>query len=175
MTKTTYVATAPDGSQHTRKTDRTYTHAVLVEGKEGWGAVGFCGRPDLAEKKRGEHPGSIVVECGVLGDRAPDMPEVEASENPEPTAPTADDAPEREQTVDEKIAAATVHGPEPKRTIGSLVQELLMDETLGYEAILEQIKAQFPAAKMSVRSIASVAANLRKRSVDAPMRRKKKD
>lgn len=32
---TTYVATAPDGSEHTRKTDRTYTHAVLVEGKEG--------------------------------------------------------------------------------------------------------------------------------------------
>jgi hypothetical protein len=68
MTKTTYVAIAPDGSQHARKTDRTYTHAVLVEGKEGWGAVGFCGRPDLAEKKRGEHPGSIVVECGVLGE-----------------------------------------------------------------------------------------------------------
>lgn len=64
---------------------------------------------------------------------------------------------------------------EGKRTIGSLVQELLMDETLGYEVILEQVKAQFPAAKTSVRSIASVAANLRKRSVDVPMRRKKKD
>ncbi|WP_156945745.1 hypothetical protein [Roseicyclus elongatus] len=25
MAKNTYVATAPDGSQHTRKTDRTYT------------------------------------------------------------------------------------------------------------------------------------------------------
>jgi len=75
------VATAPDGSQHTRKTDRTYTHAVLLEGEEGWGAVGFCGRPDLAEKKRGEHPGSIVVEGGVLGDRAADRPEAEATEN----------------------------------------------------------------------------------------------
>ena len=52
MTKTTYVATAPDGSEHVRKTERTYTHAVLLEGKEGWEAVGFCGRPDLAEKKR---------------------------------------------------------------------------------------------------------------------------
>ena len=30
MTKTTYVATAPNGSQHIRKTDRTYTHAVLL-------------------------------------------------------------------------------------------------------------------------------------------------
>lgn len=123
MTKTTYVVTAPDGSQHTRKTHRTYTHAVLLDGKEGWGAVGFCGRPDLAEKKRGEHPGSIVVECGVLGDRAADMPEAENTETVELTTPDADDALEREHTVDERIAAATVHGPEPKRTIGSLVQE----------------------------------------------------
>ncbi len=87
------IGTAPNGSEHTRRTDRTYTHAILLEGEEGWGAVGFCGRPDLAEKKRGEHPGSIVVECGVLGDRAADVPEAEATE---PTATPADE----EKTVD---------------------------------------------------------------------------
>lgn len=171
MTKTTYVATAPDGSEHTRKTDRIYTHAVLVEGEEGWGAVGFCGRPDLAEKKRGQHPGSIVVECGVLGGCAADTPEAEATENPKPSAPDADVAPEHEPTVDEKIAAATVHGPEPRRTIGSLVQELLMDPDLGYLAIVDRVVAQFPDAKTSVRSVASVAAVLRKKGVDVPMRR----
>lgn len=32
--KTTYVATAPDGSTHTRTSARTYTHAVLVFGTE---------------------------------------------------------------------------------------------------------------------------------------------
>lgn len=174
MTKTTYVATAPDGSQHTRKTDRTYTHAVLLEGEEGWGAVGFCGRPDLAEKKRGEHPGSIVVECGVLGADQADMPEAKATENTEPTVPDAGDALEREETVNEKIAAATVHGPEPRRTIGSLVQELLMDPDLGYEAIVERVMADFPDAKTSVRSVASVAAVLRKKGTDVPMRRKTK-
>ena len=174
MTKTTYVATAPDGSEHTRKTDRTYTHAVLVEGKEGWGAVGFCGRPDLADKKRGEHPGSIVVECGVLGDRAADVPEAEAAENAEPTTPEANDKPEREQTVDEKIAAAKVHGPGPKRTIGSLVQELLMDPQLSYIAIVDRVMADFPDAKTSVRSVASVAAVLRKKGLDVPIRRKSK-
>ncbi|KHQ53607.1 hypothetical protein [Mameliella alba] len=170
MTKTTYVATAPDGSQHTRKTDRTYTHAVLLEGEEGWGAVGFCGRPDLAEKKRGEHPGSILVECGVLGDRAADMPEAVATE---PTATSADE----EKTVDQKIREAKVYVPEasePKRTIGSLVQELLMDEALGYEAIVDQVMAEFPDAKTSVRSVASVAAVLRKKGADVPMRRKTK-
>lgn len=155
MPRTTYVATAPDGSQHTRKTDRTYTHAVLVEGEGGWRAVGFCGRPDLAEKKRGEHPGSIVVECGVLGDRAPHMPE--ATEDAKPTAPRAEDRPEQ-----------------PKLTIGALVQELLMDEALGYEAIVDRVVAEFPDAKTSVRSVASVATTLRKRGADVPMRRKKK-
>lgn len=172
MTKTTYIATAPDGSQHTRKTDRTYSHAVLLEGKEGWSAVGFCGRSDLAEKKRGKHPGSIVVECGVLGDLATDMPEAKATENAEPIAPDAAEAPEREQTVDERIAAATVHGPEPRRTIGSLVQELLMDPDLGYLAIVDRVVAEFPDAKTSVRSVASVAAVLRKKGVDVPMRKR---
>jgi|GEM_PF-3224052 len=175
MTKTTYVATAPNGSQHIRKTDRTYTHAVLLEGKEGWGAVGFCGRPDLAEKKRGEHPGSIVVECGVLGEGAADMPVADATENAEPTAPDADDTPEREQTVDEKIVAAKLHGPEPKRTIGSLVQELLMDSDVGYVTIVDRVVAEFPDAKTSVRSVACVAAVMRKRGTDVPMRRKTKD
>ncbi|MGB3689598.1 MAG: hypothetical protein WBA02_09885 [Jannaschia helgolandensis] len=171
MTKSTYVAIAPDGSEHTRKTDRTYTHAVLLEGEEGWGAVGFCGRPDLAEKKRREHPGSIMVECGVLGDRAADMLEADVTENAEPTAPEANDKPEREQTVDEKIAAATVHDPAPKRTVGSLVQELLMDPDLGYLAIVDRVMAEFPDAKTSVRSVASVAAGLRRKGVNVPMRR----
>lgn len=160
MTKTTYVATAPDGSRHTRRTDRTYTHAVLLEGKEGWRAVGFCGRPDLAEKKRGEHPGSIVVECGILCDHAADMPEATATKNVRP------------QTVDEKIAAAKVHGPQSKRTIGSLVQELLMDPELGYVTIVNRVLAEFPDAKTSARSVASVAAVLRKKGVDVPIRRK---
>lgn len=174
MTKTTYVATAPDGSQHTRKTDRTYTHAVLVEGKEGWGAVGFCGRSDLAERKRGEHAGSIVVECGVLGDRAADMPTTHATEKVEPITPEANDKLVREQTVDEKIAAAKVHGPEPRRTIGQLVQELLMDPDLSYLAIVDRVVTEFPDAKTSVRSVASVATVLRKKGVDVPTRRKTK-
>ena len=171
---TTFIVTAPDDSEHTRTTHRAYTHAVLLEGEEGWVAVGFCGRPDLANKKRGEHPGSIVVECGVLGVRAADMPETKRTEKAEPPAPDADEMRDPEQTVDEKIAAAKVHGPEPRRIIGSLVQKLLMDLDLGYEAIVERVFAEFPDAKTSVRSVASVAATMRKRGVEVPMRRRKK-
>lgn len=119
----------------------------------------------------GEHPGSIVVECSVLGDRAVVMPETEATENVEMAAPDADDAAECEKTVDEKIAAASVHGPEPRRTIGSMVQEMLLDETLDYPTIVDRVVAEFPEAKTSTRSVASVAAALRRKGVNVPTRR----
>ncbi|MBP2451974.1 MULTISPECIES: hypothetical protein [Mycolicibacterium] len=43
--KTTYVATAPDGSTRTRTSTRTYTHAVLVFGRNWYAKVrrnGLC-------------------------------------------------------------------------------------------------------------------------------------
>lgn len=156
---TTYVATAPDGSEHTRKTDRTYTHAVLVEGKEGWTAVGFCGRLDLAQKKQGDHPGSIFVEVRELG----------ATEADETKAVAAEDA---EQTNHEAEGAAETDMP--KLTISRLTEKLLMDENLGYAAIVDQVVAEFPNAKTTTRSVASVAAVMRKKGVDVPMRKKSK-
>ncbi|MFV8051552.1 MULTISPECIES: hypothetical protein [Mycobacteriaceae] len=72
---TTYVATAPDGSTHTRTSARTYTHAVLVFGRNwyaeehnlpaSWGLVSFNSREDLAVKEAakwfGHYAQSIVV------------------------------------------------------------------------------------------------------------------
>lgn len=154
MTKNIFVAIAPDGSEHTRKTDRTYSHAVLVQGSDGWSAVGFCGRPDLADKKCREHSGSIVVECGVLDDCATDEAKAEINEKAELVAPDAESSPEK-----------------PRRTIGRLVEELLMDEALDYTAIVDQVMAEFSNAKTTARSVASVAAVLRKKGVDVPKRR----
>lgn len=116
--------------------------------------VGFCGRPDLADKKCREHPRSIVVECGVLGDCAADEAKVEVAEKAEPVAPDAENAPEK-----------------PKGTIGRLVEELLMDEALDYTAIVDRVMAEFSNAKTTARSVASVAAVLRKKGVDVPKRR----
>jgi hypothetical protein len=54
--KTTYIATAPDGSVHTRTTARTYEYAVMIYSVDygatepTWGPIGFCGRYDLAAK-----------------------------------------------------------------------------------------------------------------------------
>ncbi len=57
MKKTTYKAIAPDGQEFTRKTFRTYTHAVIVRWNDDCGfrcagknSVQFCGTRDLAEK-----------------------------------------------------------------------------------------------------------------------------
>jgi len=73
--KTTYVATAPDGSTHTRTSARTYTHAVLVFGRNwyavehdlpaSWGLISFNSREDLAVKEAakwfGRYEQAIVV------------------------------------------------------------------------------------------------------------------
>ena len=49
-----------------------------------------------------------------------------------------------------------------------------MDENLGYAAIVDQVVAEFPDAKTTTRSVASVAAVMRKKGVDVPVRKKSK-
>ena len=160
MTKTTYIATAPDGSQVTRKTDRTYSHAVLLEGKEGWKAAGFCGRLDLAHKKQIEHPGSIVVEVNAFGAHEVDEHMHEVTETVE--------------TVDHGPDGASKPATDPKITIGAVVQELLMNAEITYLEIVDLVKEQFPGAKTSARSVASTAALLRRKGVEVPTRKKGK-
>lgn len=150
MAKTTYIATAPDGSQHRRATDRTYTHAVLVEGPEGWKVVGFCGRPDLAEKKRAEHPGSLAVEVVPTDGRALGD---EAKHDEPPEATESTDASERV-------------------TVGATVRRLLIETDLGYVEIVDAVKARFPKARTSTRSVASVASALRRDGEAIPFRRR---
>lgn len=59
----------------------------------------------------------------------------------------------------------------PRVTIGSVVAELVMDATLSYDAIVHMIHEQFEGAATSRRSVASVAARLRKNGVEVPFRR----
>ncbi|MBS1301696.1 hypothetical protein [Loktanella sp. SALINAS62] len=172
MTKTTYIVTAPDGTELTRKTDRTYSHAVLLEGEQGWEVSGFCGRLDLAHKKQTEHPGSIVVEVQVLGATMADTHEPEATEDVKPPEHEAVEAPKNEPSVDDNIRNAKVTGPDRLGTIGELVHELLMDVDHTYVEIVALVKRRFPDAKTSARSVASTAAVLRRKGADIPTRRK---
>ncbi len=63
---------------------------------------------------------------------------------------------------------------EPRVTIGSAVTELVMDATLSYDAIVHIIRGKFTDAQTSRRSVASVAARLRKEGVEVPLRRQQK-
>lgn len=61
-------------------------------------------------------------------------------------------------------------------TIGQMVKDLLLDaEGYDYQEILDIVKGEFPEAHTSRRSIASVAADLRRKGTEVPMRRKQKE
>jgi hypothetical protein len=63
---------------------------------------------------------------------------------------------------------------EPPSTVGRLVEALLVaDEgSWSYADVVAEVRRQFPEARTSTRSVASVAADLRKRGVDVPTRRR---
>lgn len=63
---------------------------------------------------------------------------------------------------------------EPRITIGSVVTELVMDAALSYDQIVNIIHERFEGAATSRRSVASVAARLRKEGVEVPLRRQQK-
>jgi|DEB0MinimDraft_6_1074348.scaffolds.fasta_scaffold92665_3 hypothetical protein len=78
-----------------------------------------------------------------------------------------DDEPEAPKPI--KLRGAMM----PSVTIGALVKELLlMEDGLSYDLIEEAVKREFPEAKTTRRSIASVAADLRRKGVEVPMRKK---
>ena len=81
------------------------------------------------------------------------------------------------EVLEQKLeVAAEVDGTEDKTakvTIGSVISELVMDAALSYDQIVSLVWAQFDDAQTSRRSVASVAARLRKDGVAVPLRRNK--
>jgi hypothetical protein len=71
-------------------------------------------------------------------------------------------------------AAMAASAAEPPSTVGRLVEALLVaDEgSWSYADVVAEVRRQFPEARTSTRSVASVAADLRKRGVDVPTRRR---
>jgi hypothetical protein len=58
----------------------------------------------------------------------------------------------------------------PKGELSRLVESLLMDGSLTYRDILEAVKAEFPDANTTNKSIASVASVMRRKGHDVPKR-----
>jgi hypothetical protein len=80
------------------------------------------------------------------------------------------------ETVDpnarvEDTPAAEERTVEAPRSIGEMVQRLLMDPSLNYVEIASRARAQFAHARTTNRSVASVAKAMRARGVDVARRR----
>ena len=74
-------------------------------------------------------------------------------------------------TVEEVVVTV----PKPAiGAIGKMVEGLLADASYNYLQILERVVAAFPTAKTTQRSIASVAADMRRRGLEVPMRNGKR-
>lgn len=114
----------------------------------------------------------LVDRTVALGAVPADETAPEVAEEADTLDHEADGAPEQEPSVDDKIRNAKVTGPARLGTIGELVHELLMDVDNAYVEIVAEVKRRFPDAKTTARSVASVAATLRKKGVDVPTRRK---
>lgn len=76
-------------------------------------------------------------------------------------------------TATEEPVPATGAAVEALRpTVGALVEQLLMDPDVSYEAIVARVVLAHPGAKTTARSVASTASVLRKKGASVPMRRK---
>jgi hypothetical protein len=80
------------------------------------------------------------------------------------------------ETVDtnarvENVPAIEERTAEAPRSIGEMVERLLMDPSLNYVEIASRVRAQFAHARTTNRSVASVAKAMRARGVDVVRRR----
>jgi hypothetical protein len=92
-----------------------------------------------------------------------------------PEEPSATEADEAEVSAAEPTTDEHSDETEARGSIGQMVAELLVDaEGYDYQEIVDIVRGQFPSAKTSKRSIASVAAGLRRKGIEVPMRRKAK-
>lgn len=96
--------------------------------------------------------------------------DLEATEEPSAEEPEAVSPSGAEEPTDD-------HGDETERRggIGQMIRDLLVDpEAYGYQEIVDIVRGEFPQSKTSRRSIASVAAALKRSGVEFPSRRPRK-
>lgn len=97
--------------------------------------------------------------------------EVEVEAAPVEVEPMGSPEAEPVLTVEEVVVTV----PKPAiGAIGKMVEELLADASYNYLQILERVVAAFPTAKTTQRSIASVAADMRRRGLEVPKRNGKR-
>lgn len=167
MPKTTYYAEAPDGSIHTRKSDRTYTHGVLVLSDGTWGLANCCARLDLAQKKTADHQSADEVAVVPLTTEAPsDQPAeiVDTSGQIDTFEPAEADSDEPESAEEPS---------EKPKTMGQRILEVAMDPTLSNKDIAAMMAEEFPGSAPTHKSVASVICVANKKGANIPKRQRK--
>ena len=107
-----------------------------------------------------------------------ELPSVAGVNDPYLDPQTGDDVQTQEAAPSDlsDVGGRTEASPEapaiPRGAIGAMSIELLSGTDLPYDEIVARIKAVYPAAKTTARSLASVAMDLRNDGVDVPSRRK---
>lgn len=121
----------------------------------------------MADEGEGINPEDLPTAEPVSQEAAPsDLSDLEVGQSDEPAERTEDDG---VLSVEEANRLLT---PIPRGAIGAMSIELLSTTDLPYDEIVARIKAEYPAAKTTARSLASVAMDLRRDGVDVPSRRK---
>lgn len=129
--------------------------------------------PELAELEKAERE---------LEEAEADKPEETASEDQNEASPAENEASEAVAEPDNstnakarataKAKKAKAEGADKVRgALTRLVESMLMDAEITYLDIIHAVLAEFPEANTSARSIASVAAGMRRKGIEVPMRR----
>lgn len=127
---------------------------------------------DESEPSGTEEPGGTVPAENEAFEASPEELAAQTGrrENVEAQA-EADDAKAIERAA-KKVSKAKAEGAgETRGGLTRLVESLLMDPALSYLDIINAVLKDFPKANTSARSIASVAAGMRRKDIDVPMRR----
>ena len=154
------VATGTDGERPAaeRLSALTKANDLRKELKVGWAKLGapagFNFGAELSELQD-----LVAAEANRPEDPAA-TPDQGDAEKPLELTPPSDDEPDAPK-VD-------------RGGIGRLVNLLLTTTADDYATIVGKVKAQYPQAKTTARSVASVAADLRRAGADVPTRRKAK-
>jgi hypothetical protein len=162
-----------------------------IEGARKFAQRGVGEHPELGRgyAVSGDGIGKVTVASGCeLGDLFPPrLSDAQVCADPlalptDTETAQAFDGAEAAETIAEAPTAATElrtepgDAPEPSAkpwTIGAMVKELLLDPNrYDYPFIVEAVRREFPTASTSTRSVASVAAGLRRDGQVFPMRRK---
>jgi hypothetical protein len=116
------------------------------------------------------------LDAAILAETPAETPAVEPEaqvQQPAEQPPAATDGP-TEQTGEQPEQPSSDEPKSERGAIGRLVISLLVDTDDDYATIVGKVREAHPDAKTTARSIASIAADLRRDGVDVKSRRKAK-